>query len=75
MSEGPIDPVVVGRSRNSFAQAAQDAVNKWESQRGGAPDETVTLRVIDMYVTAEPEGPAESGGHIGDYIVVVRPGG
>ena len=67
MSEGPIDPVVVGRSRNSFADAAQNAVDKWENQRGGAPDEPTTLRVVDMYVVSE--------GHIGDYIVVLRTGG
>jgi hypothetical protein len=67
MSEGPIDPVVVGRSRGSFAQAAEDAVQKWEAQRGGEPDEPTTLKVVDMYVVSE--------GHIGDYIVVLRTGG
>ena len=67
MSDGPIDPVVVGRSKESFAQAAQNAVDKWEEQRGGPPAEATTLRVVDMYVVSE--------GHIGDYIVVLKTGG
>ena len=62
-----IDPVITGRSRASFAAAAQKAVEEWERQRGGPPDEPTTLRVIDMYVTVHNP--------IGDYIVVLGTGG
>jgi flavin-binding protein dodecin len=69
MSTGPgsIDPVITGRSHDSFAAAAQNAVQKWEDQRGGPPDERTTLRVIDMYVDVDNA--------IHDYIVVLRTGG
>lgn len=59
-----IDPIIVGRSGASFAAAAQDAVRKWEEQRGGPPDERTVLRVVDMYVDVE--------GAIHDYIVVLK---
>ena len=62
-----IDPVIVGKSHGSFAAAAQNAVQEWERQRGGAPDEVTTLRVIDTYVTVHNP--------IGDYIVVLGTGG
>jgi flavin-binding protein dodecin len=67
MSDRRVDPVVVGRSSESFARAAQNAVDTWEEQRGGEPDEPTTLKVVDMYVVSE--------GHIGDYIVVLKTGG
>jgi hypothetical protein len=47
------EPIVFGRSPESFAAAAQNAVDEWEKRRGGAPDELTTLRVVDIYVTAE----------------------
>jgi flavin-binding protein dodecin len=62
-----IDPVVTGRSHDSFAAAAQNAVDKWEEQRGGPPEARTTLRVLDMYVDVD--------GAIHDYIVVLKTGG
>ena len=62
-----LDPVIVGKSRASFAAAAEKAVEEWERQRGGAPEEETTLRVVDMYVTVHNP--------IGDYIVVLGTGG
>jgi flavin-binding protein dodecin len=67
MSIDRIDPVIVGRSKESFAAAAQDAVKQWEDQRGGPPDEPTTLKVVEMYVTVT--------GPLGDYIVVLGSGG
>ena len=61
-----IDPVITGRSPDSFALAAQNAVEKWEDQRGGPPDLRTTLRVVDMYVDVDNA--------IHDYIVVLRTG-
>jgi hypothetical protein len=66
MQMGNADPVVVGRSDQSFAKAAQNAVDQWEEQRGGAPDEPTTLKVLELYVTVH--------GPIGDYIVVLGGG-
>lgn len=63
----PIDPVIIGRSEKSFAAAAERAVEEWESQRGGPPDEPTTLRVVEMYVTVHNP--------IGDYIVALGTGG
>ena len=39
-----VDPVVIGRSDKSFAAAAQNAVDQWESQRGGPPEEPTRSR-------------------------------
>jgi len=61
-----IDPVIIGRSHDGFALAAQNAVEKWEGQRGGAPEKRTTLRVVDMYVDVDNA--------IHDYIVVLRTG-
>lgn len=61
-----IDPVITGRSKEGFAAAARDAVEKWEGQRGGPPDSRTTLRVVDMYVDVDNA--------IHDYIVVLRTG-
>lgn len=61
-----VDPAIVGRSQESFADAAKQAVAKWEDQRGGPPDEPIRLRVVEMYVTVHNP--------IGDYIVVLGPG-
>jgi hypothetical protein len=61
-----VDPVIVGRSNVSFAAAAEQAVAKWEDQRGGPPDEPTRLKVVEMYVTVRNP--------IGDYIVVLGPG-
>ncbi len=61
-----VDPVIVGRSGESFAAAAQNAVEKWEDQRGGPPDKPTRLKVVEMYVTVHNP--------IGDYIVVLGPG-
>ena len=49
------EPIVFGRSEQSFAAAAQDAVAEWERRRGGSPDEPTTLQVVDMYVTVTAE--------------------
>jgi flavin-binding protein dodecin len=62
-----IDPVVTGRSHDSFAAAAQNAVDKWEDQRGGPPETRTTLRVLDMYVDVD--------GALHDYIVLLGTGG
>lgn len=67
VEEPSIDPVVTGRSPDSFAAAAQQAVQKWENQRGGPPERRTTLRVIDMYVDVDNA--------IHDYIVVLGTGG
>ena len=48
-----MDPIVFGRSTESFAAAAQNAVDEWEKRRGGPADELTTLRVVDIYVTAQ----------------------
>jgi hypothetical protein len=61
----PIDPIIVGRSSEGFAAAAQDAVAKWEGQRGRPPDELTTLRVVNMYVTV-------SSSSFHDYVVALR---
>jgi hypothetical protein len=63
----PMDKTFRGKSRESFAAAAQDAVDQWESDRGGPPDEETTLRVVEMYVTVRNP--------IHDYIVVLGAGG
>ena len=47
------DPIVFGRSPEGFAEAAQNAVQEWENRRGGPADELTTLRVVDIYVTAQ----------------------
>ncbi|MGH3083634.1 MAG: hypothetical protein ACRDNP_06155 [Gaiellaceae bacterium] len=65
MSENPVDPIVIGRSAESFAAAAQNAVTEWENQRGGPPDDETTLRVVDMYVTA-------STSSVHDYVAVLK---
>jgi hypothetical protein len=60
-----MDPIVFGRSSESFALAAQKAVDEWEGQRGGPPDQLTTLRVVDMYVTVK-----QTSFH--DYIVALK---
>ena len=62
-----VDPVGIGRSDKSFAAAAQNAVDQWESQRGGPPEEPTTLKVLELYVTVHNP--------IGDYIAVLGTGG
>ena len=48
------DGTWVGISENGFAAAAKDAVEKYEEEHGPPPpDELVTLRVVEMYVTVE----------------------
>jgi hypothetical protein len=63
--DNPANPIVIGRSEESFAVAAQNAVADWETQRGRPPEELTTLRVIDMYCTVGP-----SSFH--DYIIVLE---
>lgn len=59
---GSLDPVVIGRSPDGFRQATEDAVMKWEAQRG-APERPITLKV-ELHV--------EVHGAIHDYIAVIR---
>jgi hypothetical protein len=63
--DNPMDPIVFGRSSESFALAAQKAVDEWEGQRGGPPDQLTTLRVVDMYVTVK-----QTSFH--DYVVALK---
>jgi hypothetical protein len=63
----PTDKTFTGHSRESFAAAAQNAVEEWERDRGGPPDEETTLRVVELYVTVHNP--------IHDYIVVLGAGG
>ncbi len=63
----PTDKTFRGHSRDSFAAAAQNAVEEWERDRGGPPDEETTLRVVELYVTVHNP--------IHDYIVVLGAGG
>lgn len=60
--QGPLDPVVIGRSPDGFEAATEALVAKWEAQRG-APERPITLRV-ELYV--------EVHGAIHDYIAVTR---
>jgi hypothetical protein len=62
--DNPLDPIIFGRSNESFAVAAQNAVEEWEARRGGPPDELTTLRIVDMYVTAHRS--------FHDYIVALK---
>jgi flavin-binding protein dodecin len=64
-AQNPTDPIVVGRSPDGFAAAAQDAVAKWEGQRGRPPDDLTTLRVVEMYCTVGPNS-------FHDYVVALR---
>lgn len=63
----PTDMTFTGKSRDSFAAAAQKAVDEWERDQGGPPEEETKLRVVEMYVTVRNP--------IHDYIVVLGTGG
>jgi hypothetical protein len=53
-----------GKSDDGFSKAAEDAVEKWEKVHGKPKNgETITLRIVDMYVTIENP--------VRDYIVVL----
>jgi hypothetical protein len=57
-----------GTSTESFKEAAKEAVEHYERERGKPPPgEPVTLKVVEMYVTVTNP--------LHDYRVVLGPGG
>ncbi len=62
------EKTVTGKSADGFKPATQAAVEEWESQRGGPPEEVTRLQVVEMYVDV-------GSASVHDYVAVLRPVG